>query len=149
MKFVEIPFPVMADAVERGTVVGAVPVEPFLTLAIERGLRLIRPTNGIARSYVTSGWVATRAWAQTHQDVATRLVGAIYEAGRWANRNHAASIPILSKYTKVPGAIIARMHRGTFAESTNEELAQPVIAAAVTYGLLAQVFPAAELYDRG
>ncbi len=55
VKFTELPFPTMTDAVARGTIDGAVPTEPWLASANERGLRTILPHNGIARSYVLSG----------------------------------------------------------------------------------------------
>ncbi len=146
IKFVESPFPIMADAVARHRVDAAVAVEPFLATALDKGLRVIAPHNGIAKSYVLSGWVTTRSWADSQPRAASAFARAIYEAGRWANRNHEASIPMLSKYTKMPPATIGRMSRGTFAESTNVALAQPVIDAAVTYGLVNSRFAAAELY---
>ena len=148
VKFVEVPFPLMVDAIERGTVNGGIPVEPFLTIAVQRGLRTVAPRDGIARSYVMSGWAAMRTWVDTHTAVAERFTRAVYQAGRWANRNHEASIPILAKYTKVPAATIHAMHRGTFAEATVADLAQPVIGAAVAYGLVQKEFPAHELYYR-
>lgn len=148
VKFVEVPFPLMADSIERGTVNGAIPVEPWLTIAVQRGLRMVAPRDGIARSYVMSGWVAMRPWAEAHPSVAERFTRAVYQAGRWANRNHEASIPILAKYTKVPAATIHAMHRGTFAEATVTDLAQPVIRAAAIYGFVQKEFPARELYYR-
>jgi hypothetical protein len=72
----------------------------------------------------------------------------MYDAGRWANRNRAASVPIVVKYTKLPTSTVAKMHRGEFAESTNAALLQPVVDACVTYGLVAKSFPASELYVR-
>lgn len=109
---------------------------------------MVAPRDGIARSYVMSGWVAMRPWAEAHPSVAERFTRAVYQAGRWANRNHEASIPILAKYTKVPAATIHAMHRGTFAEATVTDLAQPVIRAAAIYGFVQKEFPARELYYR-
>ncbi len=89
-----------------------------------------------------------RGWADQHPDVAARFAGAIYQTGAWANRNHGASAPILAKYSKLPLASIARMYRGTFAESTNVALAQPVVEAGATYRLVGKTFRAAELFYR-
>jgi ABC-type nitrate/sulfonate/bicarbonate transport system substrate-binding protein len=83
-----------------------------------------------------------------HSKVAIKLAGAIYESGHWANRNHDASTPLLAQYTKMAPSMIARMHRGRFAESSNVALTQPVIDVAATYGFIPQPFPAAELYYR-
>ena len=70
------------------------------------------------------------------------------EAGRWGNRHHDASTPIIAKYTKLPVATVAKMHRGAFAESTNVALLQPVVDATLKYGMIAKAFPASELFYR-
>jgi NitT/TauT family transport system substrate-binding protein len=145
VKFVEMPFPTMIDAVQRGTVAGAVPVEPWLSDATHNGLRTIFPTNGIARTFTASCWATSRSWAEAHPATAARFAKTIYEIARWANHNVNASIPIIAKYTKMPPDVIAKIHRGIFTETPDAVSLQPVIDAAATYGLVAKAFPAAEL----
>ena len=146
MKFVESPVPLMPDLVARHTVDGAVPVEPFIHIALNKGLRALLPHNGLAKSYETSGCVATRQWAEAHSAEAAALTRVLYDAGRWSNRNREASIPILSKYLRLSPSIILGMSRGVFSESTNLSVVQPVIDAAVTYGMIPKRFPASEIY---
>lgn len=147
MKFVEIPLPQMAAAVAAGTVQSTVPPEPWITAAVEQGERIIFMEHGaIAPEFLLSGFMTTRDWAARNAPVAARFVAAIRETALWANRNHAASAPILAKYTKIPPAVVERMHRGDFAVAFRPELVQPVIDAAARYGVIAKPFPASEIY---
>ena len=149
VKFVEMPFPSMIPTLQRGTVDGALAVEPCLSDATDKGLRTIWPHNGIAPSFVASVCATMRAWADADPQLADRVVHVLYESGRWGNRHHDASTPIIAKYTKLPVATVAKMHRGAFAESTNVALLQPVVDATLKYGMIAKAFPASELFYRG
>jgi NitT/TauT family transport system substrate-binding protein len=148
VKFVEMPFPTMYEAIQRRTVAGAVPVEPWLSDAARNGMRTILPINGIARTFTASCWATSRSWAEAHPATAARFAKVIYEIGRWANHNTTASIPIIAKYTKMPPEVISKIHRGVFAESPDAVSVQPVIDAAATYGMVAKAFPALELAYR-
>jgi NitT/TauT family transport system substrate-binding protein len=149
IKFVELPFPAMNDAVQRGTVIGAVSVEPWLSDARDKGMRTMAPANGIGSVFVASAWVGSQAWADAHPAVVAPFVSAIYTAGRWGNNNHTASIPIVSKYTKLPPEVLAKMRHGHFAEATDLKTIQPVIDAMVSYAYITKGFPAADLLYHG
>lgn len=149
IKFVELPFPAMNDAVQQGRVIGAVSVEPWLSDARDKGMRTIAPSNGLGSVFVASAWVGSQTWAQAHPAIVAPFVSAIYTAGRWGNANHAAAVPILTKYTKVPPETLAKMRHGRFAESTDLKTIQPVIDAMVTYEFIPKGFPAADLVYRG
>lgn len=148
IKFVEMPFPAMNDAVQRGTVIGAVSVEPWLSDARDKGMRTMAPSNGIAKVFVASAWVGSHSWADAHPALVAPFVASIYTAGRWGNNNHAAAIPIVSKYTKLPPEVLAKMRHGHFAESTDLKTIQPVIDAMVTYDFIPKGFPASDLLYR-
>jgi NitT/TauT family transport system substrate-binding protein len=148
VKFVEMPFPTMFEAIQRRTVAGAVPVEPWLSDAGRQGLRTILPINGLARTFTASCWATSRSWTDAHPATASKFARVIYEIGRWENHNTNASIPIIAKYTKIPPEVIGKIHRGVFAESPDEVSLQPVIEAAAAYGMVAKAFPAAELAFR-
>jgi len=103
MKFVEIPFPQIADAIaagdrrrlSRGT---------FISQAKQRNLArfLVAGDDAIRRSI----WPArgTRwAWAKAHPDVVARFASAITEAGKWANANPQKVVPIIANHLKSTG----------------------------------------------
>jgi NitT/TauT family transport system substrate-binding protein len=149
IKFVELPFPAMNEAVQRGTVLGAISVEPWLSDARDKGMRTIAPSNGLGNTFVASAWVGSQAWAQGNPAIVAPFVSAIYAAGRWSNTNRAASIPILAKYTKLPPDTLAKMRYSRFAESTDLKTIQPVIDAMVSYAFIPKGFPAADLLYHG
>jgi NitT/TauT family transport system substrate-binding protein len=146
--FVEVPFPSLVPALAAGTIDAAVGNEPWMTLATDKGDRIIFMQKGaLAPAFLLSGWVTTRDWVQKNPDTLARFVAAIHEIAVWANKNPQIAAPILAKYTKIDAAIIARIHRGEFAERFDPGYVQPVIDAAAKYGVIASGFPAAAIID--
>jgi NitT/TauT family transport system substrate-binding protein len=149
VKWVEVPIFSQNDAVTSGKVDAAVIGEPFVTYGIENGERAIyMEKNGLAPRFVLAGYLATKDWAAKNRDTAAKFVAAIHDAAVWANKNPPEAGPILSKYTKIPEAVVARMKRGQFAETLRASDFQPVIDAAAKYGVLSKPFPATELFYR-
>ena len=90
VKFVEMPFPVTADAIAAGRVDGAYMVEPFVTIAELKHLAKIMTLGDDAISpseYLATGWFTTAEWAKAHPDAVLRFQRAIAEAAAWANAN--------------------------------------------------------------
>lgn len=147
VKFVEMPLPLKKDAVLQGRVDGSLDTEPFLTYGIEAGLRpFMMGKTGIAPVYLLDFWAATKDWAEKNPVTVAKFIAAVRETSAWANKNHDLSAPILAKYTKIPQAVVLRMHRGEFAETNDPKLVQPVIDAVARYGWIAKTFPASELF---
>jgi NitT/TauT family transport system substrate-binding protein len=122
---IELPFPSMVPAVVRGTVVGAVCAEPFITAGADdvRVLALIH--DSIAPRFMTGGFFSSAPWVKANLPVARRFAAAIYQTARWANANRAKSADILQKYAKIDPAIILKMVRTDFAESLTPQSIQP------------------------
>lgn len=148
VKFVEIPFPTLLPALAQGRVQVAFASEPWLTLALDAGYRVIyldeRP---LAPEFMQSGWLTTREWVRTHHEAAARFVAVMRETARWANAHPIQAGQILAKYTGIRLSVAQRMHKGTFSVGFRPELVQPVVDAAVEYGILDQPFPARELFE--
>jgi NitT/TauT family transport system substrate-binding protein len=148
VKFIEVPFPSLVPALAQGTIQSSVANEPWMTLATDSGDRLIFMEKGaLSPAFLLSGWVTTRDWAAKNPDALARFVASIREIAAWANKNPQASAPILAKYTKLDIGVIARMHRGQFAERFDPGYVQPVIDAAAKYGVIAAGFPASAIIE--
>jgi NitT/TauT family transport system substrate-binding protein len=150
VKFVEVPFPSLVPALAQGTIDTSVANEPWMTLATDKGNRLILMEKGaLAPAFLLSGWVTTRDWIAKNPEARKRFTVALREIAGWANKNPQAAAPILSKYTKLDVGVIARMHRGEYAERFSPAYVQPVIDAAARYGAIAAPFAASAIIDEG
>ena len=133
VKFVELPFPTMAAAVESHRVDAAYTVEPFFAMA-GPGVRLFaRASAGVAPRYMATGWIATESWLASHADIALRFAAAIHRAAVWGNSHHPESAAILTKYLKTDPLIAAKMYRAPYALSLDPHLIQPPIDTAAKY----------------
>ena len=149
VKWVEVPVPAANDAIASGKVDGGTLGEPFITFGADKNLRPIYvDKNGIAPRYALAGFMTTKEWAAKNPAVAAKFIAAIKEAAQWANTNRTASAVILSKYSKIPLPVIEKMKRSEYAETLLASDFQPVIDAAVKYGVLAKSYPAPELFYR-
>jgi NitT/TauT family transport system substrate-binding protein len=144
VKFLEIPFPSMADALAAGRIDAAWLAEPFISIDKRTTRVLTYAFDAIAHSFLISAWFSTAAWARAHPDLVTRFARAVIDAGTWANRNPAPSAEILTRDVKLDPATLATMVRARFGENLTAAMIQPQIDVAAHYGLFTS-FPASEL----
>lgn len=132
VKYVELPFPAMAAAVDTKRVDAAYIIDPFLTAAGD--LRILgRAAESVANRYQATGWIANESWLAAHADTALRFGVAIRKAANWANAHQKESAAILLKYTKLDPSIVEHMHRVIYATNLEPRLLQPPIDTAAKY----------------
>ena len=147
VKFIEIPQSAMCNAVTSGRVDAGVVSEPFLSIALSNGCRvLVACHDSIAKDFLVGAWFANSAWATEHADQVTRFRAVIAKTARWANAHHSESQKILEKYTKA--TIPAGMMRVPFPETLDAAQMQPLISAAAKYGATKADFPARDLLPK-
>jgi NitT/TauT family transport system substrate-binding protein len=144
VKFLELPFPAMADALAAGRIDAAWVTEPFISSNKRTTRVLAYAFDTIAHSFLISGWFATSAWARTHADVVAKFSSAIRASGAWATQNPAASADMLTRDMKLDPATLASMVRTRFADQLSPAAIQPQIDVAAHYGLFT-AFPASDL----
>jgi NitT/TauT family transport system substrate-binding protein len=147
VKWVELPFPTVSAALQRGTIDGYCGPEPFVSTGVAAGGHLVLLENKpVAPVILQGGWFATREWVTKNPVQATAFAAAIHDANEWANTNAHGSAEILSKYSKVPLPIIEGMKmRGQYQARFEPATMQPLIDAAAKYGYIANRFPAGDL----
>jgi NitT/TauT family transport system substrate-binding protein len=147
IKFIEMPPQLVQNALTQGTIAASTANEPWLTYARGNGFRTIVMTNGMAPSYMLSGWAATKDRVAKNPAIVTKFVAAIRDASVWANTHQSATAPTLAKYTNIAQDVVERMtFRGMFSESWSNGIIQPAIDAAARLGKIPQPFPAADLH---
>jgi NitT/TauT family transport system substrate-binding protein len=141
---VEIPGPQIGAALERGNVIAAISIEPYLSRSLETGARMLAPTQrAIGSRFLIGAYFSTGTWAKAHPELARKFRNVMIDAARWANANRARSAAILEQYTGVrpnPSQV-----RTTYAETLDPSIIQPLLDACVKDHVLTSSFAAAEL----
>jgi NitT/TauT family transport system substrate-binding protein len=139
LHFIEIPIPQMGTALSLHRVDAALPVEPFVTAQKDLIRSLGTVLDGVGPRYMVIGYLASDAWLATHADLAARFVRAMREASVWGNTHRAESAVMIERIMHVDPAVGATMNRA---------LMQPVLDAALKYGILERPVPTSDLIWR-
>jgi ABC-type nitrate/sulfonate/bicarbonate transport system substrate-binding protein len=134
MKFVEMNFAQMMDALGSARVDAACVTEPFITEAKSTGRAIGLPFDACAARFLLSVFIATRDWADANRYTIKRFQLANQQAAVWANKNPDKTADILMKYTKLPEATVRTMRRAVFAERWDTGESQPVVDLTAKYG---------------
>lgn len=145
VKMLEMAFPQMNTALDRGTIGAAVNGEPFLSdaKAVQRQLGV--PFEAMGKPFYVNVYAASRDWLAANPALAHRLSLALYAAARWANGHRPETAVIESRYTKIPLDVAQTMARNVLNTSFNPQLMQPVLDIATKYQLMTRSVRAAEI----
>jgi NitT/TauT family transport system substrate-binding protein len=147
VKWVEFPFPALAAAMQRGTIDGYCAPEPFVSAGVAAGGHLVLlDKKPVAPTILQGGWFATKQWVEKNPAAALAFLAAIREANAWANGNAHATAEIISKYSKIPLAVVEGMKmRGQYQLQFDTKTMQPLIDAAAKYDMISKSFPARDM----
>ena len=141
-----VAFPQMIGPLVRGQLDAAWLPEPFATVALQRGARLVaRPFDATcSEDCLLTVWMARK---DMDPELAARFRNAVQAAAVWANqkRNQAASGRILTRYAPVPPAVLAKMARFSYATRLRVRMGQPWLDLYAEYKLIPESFTAADL----
>jgi NitT/TauT family transport system substrate-binding protein len=146
MKFIEVPFPAIGDALVAGRIDAGYLVEPFITIAKNRNTARFFVTGyeAIAPISLSGVWYSTAAWARAHPDAVARFASAMGEAARWANANPLKVVPIIVNRLNADPVVTAAATRTLFGDRVLAAQIQPWIDVTAKYAKFAP-FPASEI----
>jgi NitT/TauT family transport system substrate-binding protein len=145
VKFVEMTFPQIVEALGSNRIDAAIVADPFIAQAKPAARILADAYDAIGSRYIIGCWFSTTQWAATHSALAGRFAQAIARTAQWANTHKPQSGQILAKYSKMDPALAATMLRVDYAPRFVKSDMQPVIDLVARYGGLSASFPADEL----
>ena len=145
VKFVEMPFPPMIEALAAGRIDGAVVVEPFVAEAKRSGRVLGDAFAAIGPRLMIGCWIASTSWAKANPATVKAYASAMARAADWANANRPASGAILQRVGKLTPQTTASMGRVRYPTASRVAEMQPIIDATAKYGVIPAPFPAQEL----
>jgi NitT/TauT family transport system substrate-binding protein len=146
LKFLEIPVPEMAPALNAGRIDASCLLEPSLTFARNDIKVLGKCYDAIAKHLMITTHFANNEWLEKNPAAGRAFIGALRQTAQWANKNHAAAGAILEKISQIPATTVGQMARVVYAESLDSASIQPVIDAAAQYKFLPKTFNVAEMY---
>jgi ABC-type nitrate/sulfonate/bicarbonate transport system substrate-binding protein len=119
--------------------------EPFLTQESADIEVLADAFSALAPAWISSVFVASKAWVTANPDGTRHFIAAMHDAARWANTHHAETAKMLSPLSGVPLATFAAMARTTYTDAFTKALLQPGIDAAAQYGALKAPYDTVEI----
>ena len=145
VRFIEMPFPPMVEALSAARIDGAVVVEPFVAEA-KRSSRVVADAfAAIAPRLLIGCWITSTAWAKANPAAIASFGRAMARAADWANANRPASAVILERVGRLSPQTVAQMGRVRYPTITRLAEMQPVIDVCARYALIPATFPAQEL----
>ena len=144
VKFVEIPPPAIAAALEAGRIDAAPVFEPVYTGAVSSGKARVAayPYGSIAKRYSGAVLFANTKWVADHRELVDRFNHAILEADQYVAAHENEAIPLIAEFVGIDPALLLKMHHPGRATSIDASDIQPLIDLAAKYKIIPKAFPA-------
>jgi len=143
VKFLEVPFPQQYDALLSGRIDAAGMTEPFATRAAESGkARVLGYPYTETQPNLQSVVLVTMAdWARDNPDTLQRYVRAYLRGQAYIDQNgrSPAGVNIISSYTKMDPAVVAKIVLPRFPQKVDVPGIEETARLMVRYGLLKSV----------
>jgi NitT/TauT family transport system substrate-binding protein len=137
VKYVEVPFPDMNAALEAGRVDAAFQVEPGYSGGLAAGSTSISNAyEEMAPNYTVATYFASKQYIAENRDVVDRFTRAMQKSLDYASANDAEVRAIVGTYTKIPKAVLDKMHLPVWKADLNEPTIEQTAAAAKEYGFI-------------
>lgn len=149
VKFVEMPFTVMAAALNAGRVDAAMIGEPALTAAKPLVRIIGNPYSAVAPEWYLNVWFATASWIEANRATAHAFAAVMAKTAVWANAHHAETGVMLQKFLPLTDDVLAKMTRVEYGTKLDTKYMQPILDTAAKYGVLKAPVDAKELIAPG
>ena len=133
---IEVPFPAIPAALQRGTIDAGVLGEPFITSAADN-IRMLAPAFDVMGPHWSiCVWFSRLDYIRSQQPLIARCMAVAYETAKYVNAHPEATNPIIAKYSKISPETIAAMRHTEFAEAPNPDSARIELDYAYQFKLL-------------
>jgi NitT/TauT family transport system substrate-binding protein len=137
IKFVELAFPDMQAALERGQVDAIQVVEPFLATGTSAGDKVLASNYvDTAEGLTVGAYFTTAAAASSNPALVEKFTAAMEKSLKYAKDNPDAVRKILPTYTKIDAATAEKLTLPDFADQINRESVEKLVTLSKGDGLL-------------
>lgn len=148
VKFVEMTFPQIVEALGASRIDAAIVAEPFIAEAKHVARIFANAYDAVGKRYLIGVWFTSAGWAQAHPDLARRFQTVLARTAQWADGHTRESGEILQKYGKLDPEVARTMLRVVYAPRFERAEMQPVIDLAARYGAIPASFDPQEMVVR-
>jgi NitT/TauT family transport system substrate-binding protein len=137
IKFVELAFPDMQAALERGQVDAIQVVEPFLATGTGAGDKMLASNYvDTAEGLTVGAYFTTAAAASSNPELVKKFTAAMEKSLKYAKDNPDAVRKILPTYTKIDAATAEKLTLPDFADQINRTSVEKLVTLSKGDGLL-------------
>lgn len=145
--FIGLPFPDMPAALASGRVAAAVTSEPFTTISLGQGQKLL---TGTPLSYVPgrptySCWNATASWLSSHKTVAADFAAAMKQADAYITADPARFRSVAVKHLTMKSAVLDKITLPVFTTALSASDIMAWEKAAQKYHIVASSPPTGDV----
>lgn len=140
-------FPDMPASLSGGRVAAAMTTEPFTSLALARGAKLLEgtPLDAVPGRPTYSCWNAERSWLTKNRPVAADFAAAMHETDAYIAAHPGAFRKLAGEHLKIAPKVQASMTLPVFTDALAPADITAWQTAAKKYGLLTRVPPQADV----
>jgi NitT/TauT family transport system substrate-binding protein len=138
VEYVEIPFPEMIAALERGDVDAIFAVEPFATLAKQQleAVEVVNPYGGRLEGFPVAGFQSTTEFAEQNPNTIAAFQRAMVAASQLAADDPDAVVSILPTYAQLDAALAAEISQPLYVSEIDTTELQRVVDLMVEFELI-------------
>jgi NitT/TauT family transport system substrate-binding protein len=149
LRFVEIPFPDMNAAVEKGEVDVAWQAEPFVTLGEEAGLRKIAdPMIETLPGLSIATFFGADPYMDSHPDVVEGFRRAMHRSFEYASSHMDEARAIIPSFLEMPPDLLKKVKLNAWTPDLNVESIELTKRLGLKYGLIEEDFNLEDLLPK-
>ncbi len=137
VKFIEVPFPDMPAAIADHRIEAGWVVEPFLTIALSRGAKVVDwNLVDVAPKMMIAVYFTSAKYAKDNPDMVKRFKAAITESLAYAESHTDEVRQIIPTYTRITPEIAAKITLPKWQTEMNRQSTQAIADLALDDGLI-------------
>jgi NitT/TauT family transport system substrate-binding protein len=150
VKFIEIPFPEMPAALDKGRVDAIWAPEPFLTQVLGAGGHDVLPVyQSLAPLFPNGAYASTDEYIAKHKQVVEGFARAINKGLKYASDNPEAARKTITTFTKIPPDVAQKMRLPLWPTEIDRAQLTDLIGYTQKYGVIEKPFPVEDMIWEG
>ena len=150
VKFIEVPFPEMPAALEKGRVDAIWAPEPFLTQVLGAGGNEVLPVyQSLGPLFPNGAYATTDEYIAKNEKVVEGFARAINKALKYATDNPEEARKTITTFTKIPPDVVQKIRLPLWPTEIDREQLTDLIGYTQKYGVIEKTFPVEDMIWEG